>query len=77
MGLGDRFRGSDEAVQSGGGQHSRFPGPQYITEVNKEDINMRWLRGHLNERWEAGYRLHSMVEQGGNTILVFEKRGSV
>lgn len=46
----------------------------YDTEVNKGSINIGHLKDKLNQRWAKGWKLHSMFEQDGNTIMVFEKR---
>lgn len=51
-------------------------GGQYLTEVNRKGINMSTLTNQLNARFEEGWRLHSIFEQGGNTITVFERRDS-
>lgn len=48
--------------------------PHYLTEVNKGSVNMATWQAHLNERWEQGYRVHTVVEQAGNTITLFELR---
>lgn len=45
----------------------------YRTLVNKADVNMAALARRLNEQAEEGYALHSMTEQAGNLILVFER----
>lgn len=55
---------------------NRPPGGWYITDVNKGSVNMRALGGTLNARRDAGYRLHSIFEQAGNTVMVFEWVGS-
>lgn len=47
---------------------------QYFTEVNKGSVNMSTLTDKLNARYEKGYRLHTMLEQDGNTVCVFERR---
>ena len=47
---------------------------QYTTEVNKGSINMSTLTDKLNAKWDQGWRLHSIFEQKGNTITVFERR---
>jgi hypothetical protein len=47
----------------------------YICEVNKGDLNMRSLADGLNDRYRDGYRLAHVLEQGGNTIMIFERRG--
>ncbi len=46
----------------------------YDCEVNQGDLSMHWLRDTLNDRWNDGYRLSTVFEQAGNTIVVFEKR---
>lgn len=47
---------------------------QYFTEVNKGSINMSTLTDRLNARYADGWRLHTMLEQNGNTVCVFERR---
>jgi hypothetical protein len=49
-------------------------GGQYMTEVNKGSVNMSTLTDKLNSKYEAGWRLHTMLEQDGNTVCVFERR---
>ena len=46
----------------------------YDTQVNKGSLQMGILKNMLNNRWERGWRLHSIFEQNGNTIMVFERR---
>ena len=46
----------------------------YQVEVNKRALSVTALTKTLNERWENGWRLVHMLEQRGNTVLVFEKR---
>ena len=46
---------------------------QYHAEVNKGSVNMRSLTGRLNEMGQQGWRLHSILEQDKNTIIVFER----
>lgn len=55
----------DRATQTG----------QYLTEVNKGSVNMSTLTDKLNARYDEGWRLHTMLEQNGNTLMVFERRG--
>lgn len=45
----------------------------YEAEVNRGDINMRALTDKLNDRYADGWRLAHMAEQGGNTIIVWER----
>ena len=53
---------------------SATKGGQYMTEVNKGSINMSTLTDKLNARYAEGWRLHTMLEQNGNTVCVFERR---
>ena len=46
----------------------------YLVEVNKRGLSVSALTTTLNERWDNGWRLAHIVEQRGNTVLVFEKR---
>jgi hypothetical protein len=46
----------------------------YQVEVNKRGLSVKSLTKTLNARWENGWRLAHMLEQRGNTVLVFEKR---
>ncbi len=46
----------------------------YQVEVNKRGLSVGALTTTLNQRWDNGWRLAHMLEQRGNTVLVFEKR---
>ena len=46
----------------------------YQVEVNKRALSANGLTKALNERWESGWKLAHVLEQRGNTVLVFEKR---
>ncbi len=46
----------------------------YDVEVNKRGLSVKGLTKTLNERWDNGWRLAHVLEQRGNTVLVFEKR---
>jgi len=46
----------------------------YDVEVNKRGLSVKTLTKTLNARWENGWRLAHVLEQRGNTVLVFEKR---
>lgn len=46
----------------------------YQVEVNKRAVSVNGLTKALNERWENGWALAHILEQRGNTVLVFEKR---
>lgn len=47
---------------------------QYDCEVNRGDLSMHWLKDTLNDRWADGWRCLQVLSQGGNTIVVFERR---
>ncbi|HWC11955.1 MAG TPA: hypothetical protein VG455_12110 [Acidimicrobiales bacterium] len=47
----------------------------YQVEVNKRGLSVTALTKTLNERWANGWRLAHVLEQRGNTVLVFERRG--
>lgn len=46
----------------------------YQVVVNKRGFGASRLTKVLNERWDNGWRLAHILEQRGNTVLVFEKR---
>ena len=46
----------------------------YQVEVNKRRLSVNGLTKVLNDRWDNGWRLAHILEQRGNTVLVFEKR---
>ena len=46
----------------------------YQVEVNKRGLSVTALTKTLNDRWENGWPLAHILEQRGNTVLVFEKR---
>jgi len=48
------------------------PKEHYVTEVNKGSIRMQTWQAALNSRFQSGYRLVHVFEQGGNTVQVFE-----
>ena len=47
----------------------------YDCEVNRGDLSMHWLKDTLNDRWSDGWKLGQVFEQGGNTVIVWERRG--
>lgn len=47
--------------------------PQYEVEVNKGSLNHLSLAGSLNKRAKQGWRLHTVFEQHGNTVIVYER----
>lgn len=56
------------------GAIARVDALHYEVEVNKRGLSVKSLTRTLNERWANGWRLAHMLEQRGNTVLVFEKR---
>lgn len=64
-GLGEGF--ADQAIAKTEALH-------YQVEVNKRGLSVTALTKTLNDRWDNGWRLAHILEQRGNTILVFEKR---
>ncbi|HET9444265.1 MAG TPA: hypothetical protein VFO65_13125 [Acidimicrobiales bacterium] len=46
----------------------------YQVEVNKRALSVNGLTKTLNDRWDNGWRLAHIIEQRGNTVLVFERR---
>lgn len=49
---------------------------QYQAEVNKRGLSVTALTKTLNARWANGWRLAHILEQRGNTVMIFEKRQS-
>jgi hypothetical protein len=49
-------------------------GHQYVTRVNTGGLDVERHTDYLNRVYAAGYRLHSIFEQKGNTVMVFERR---
>ena len=47
---------------------------QYCVEVNKNDLNVGRMTAQLNSKWCDGWRLAHVLEQNGNTVMVFERR---
>lgn len=46
---------------------------QYVTRVNKGRLDVERHSDMLNRTYRAGFRLHSIFEQDGNTVMVFER----
>ena len=49
-------------------------GDQYVTRVNKDKLDVERHTDYLNSAFKAGFRLFSIFEQNGNTVMVFERR---
>jgi hypothetical protein len=48
-------------------------GKHYEVEVNREDMNAGAFERAANERYENGYRIANLFQQGGNTVCVWER----
>lgn len=48
----------------------------YQAEVNKRGLSVTALTKTLNARWANGWRLAHVLEQRGNTVMIYEKRQS-
>lgn len=52
-----------------------FGGPDhYEATVNKGSLNVGRFTGELNQRWKNGWKLGQVIEQHGNTLVVWERR---
>jgi hypothetical protein len=51
-------------------------GDQYVTRVNKGGLDVERHTDYLNRAFGAGFKLHSIFEQNGNTVMVFERRAA-
>jgi hypothetical protein len=49
-------------------------GNQYVTRVNKGRLDVERHTDFLNEAFARGFALHTIFEQSGNTVMVFERR---
>jgi hypothetical protein len=47
--------------------------PEYAVDVNKGSLSHLTLTGTLNKRAKDGWRLHTIFEQHGNTVVVYER----
>ena len=57
-------------------QRAIAQGDQYVTRVNKGSLDIERHTDKLNEAFRLGFRLHSIFEQSGNTVMVFERRSA-
>lgn len=55
-------------------ERARQNGDRYITRVNTGRLDVERHSDYLNQAWSAGFRLHTIFEQNGNTVMVFEQR---
>ena len=49
-------------------------GDQYVTRVNKGGLDVERHTDYLNKVYATGFELHSIFEQKGNTVMIFERR---
>lgn len=59
---------------SQGADVSGVPPDMYRTWVNKGAMNVGWFERRLNDEWRAGWALHTVFEQAGNTVVVLQRR---
>lgn len=48
-------------------------GDHYVTRVDRGKLDVERHSDFLNDAHRAGFRLHSIFEQNGNTVMVFER----
>lgn len=54
-------------------ERARAQGDQYVTRVNRGRLDVERNTDFMNMIYRRfGYRLHSIFEQAGNTVMVFE-----
>lgn len=61
----------------GFGRGATTGGDRYEAEVNRGDLNVGSFTRGLNARWNDGWQLAHVFEQGGNTVVVWERRDGV
>ena len=61
-------------VGGGSGMRSASSGDHYQAVVNKGSLNMGKFTAELNERWRDGWELAHVIEQDGNTVMVYARR---
>lgn len=44
----------------------------YVTRVDRGKLDVERHTDFLNRAYDKGYKLHSIFEQNGNTVMVFE-----
>jgi hypothetical protein len=52
---------------------ARDKGDQYVTRVDRGKLDVERHTDFLNDAYQGGFRLHSIFEQNGNTVMVFER----
>ena len=57
----------------GGFTGGKSGGPKYEIEVNEGSVNVGRLEKVANDRASNGYRMAHVIEQDGNTIVVWER----
>lgn len=48
----------------------------YDISVNRGSMSQDWFRRHAAGWWAKGYALHTVFEQAGNTVMVWQRRTS-
>jgi len=54
-------------------QQARERGDFCVARVNKGRLDVERFTDTLNQWAQAGYRLHTVFEQDGNTVTIFER----
>jgi hypothetical protein len=57
----------------GGFSGGKAGGPTYEIEVNEGSVNVGRFEKAANDRAANGYRMAHVIEQDGNTIVVWER----
>lgn len=68
MALLARTDSSNEAFS-----RARDKGDHYVTRVDRGKLDVERHTDFLNKAFSDGFRLHSIFEQNGNTVMVFER----
>lgn len=69
----DRWWDGEEWLRIPQGQRPSRGHDRYKTFVNKGSLNMASFGRMLNAEWRAGWALHTVIEQHGNTMVVFQR----
>jgi hypothetical protein len=60
--------------EAAGFEKSFNTGDQYVARTDKGYLNAIDIASRCNLAYSQGYRLHTVFEQRGNTVMVFERR---
>ena len=71
MGLMDKV-----GAGAGSGMRAASGDDHYQAVVNKGSLNMGKFTTELNQRWRDGWELNQVIEQDGNTVVVYSRRSA-